>query len=199
MNILYPIIERLNNINIRSSLGRQRGGNKIIIEESHAVELAKRIINALPPVMRALLDVLEVFDLDKWSKLKQLANTELAFKLGDSQISILGIRFTISITPSGYVVLMVTSRDNDKIDAIKRKLADLGLNEGIDYKVRYKDRRGKRTIELTIRHNTVMRINELKKNVLKKLCEMLNRSRREAIIKAILRLAQAPKEYVCIR
>lgn len=100
INALRSILERFDSMKIRYSLGRQKGGIKIIIESNYAIELSRKIINVLPPIMKALLDLLETFGLNKWSKLKRIANAKLAFKPGNSQVNILSIGFTISITPS---------------------------------------------------------------------------------------------------
>lgn len=93
-------------------------------------------------------------------------------------------------------MLVVNRRDPNSIETIKGKLASLGLRDEIDYKVKYKIHRGKAMVELRIGHNAIMRIEELRESVLRKLCEMLNqvedKMRKEKITKAIMRLIQAP-------
>ena len=74
-------------------------GAGIMLWNSNAVILARYIVNNLPDKLKHILDLLEEqIGLDKWSRLKALANMNIGHRHGSSQIEIYGIRFNVLLT-----------------------------------------------------------------------------------------------------
>ncbi|GGI85306.1 hypothetical protein GCM10007112_22870 [Vulcanisaeta souniana JCM 11219] len=54
---------------------------------SNAIELARMIINALPPEVQDLLDAL---NMDKWVEIRQIAQQEINWRPGEMKVMVFG-------------------------------------------------------------------------------------------------------------
>ncbi len=87
------ILEKLSkSLNIKYNLNSKNNIANISFYESHAVKLARAILDAVPPILGEVLDALES---DKWLGIKKISNVEFKYIRGESQVEIYGERFTI--------------------------------------------------------------------------------------------------------
>lgn len=131
----------------------------IVIRSSYAINLVRKIIEALPPVINALFDVLEALGFEKWSKIKEVANTELRFKTGVWQVEIGGVKFSISI-PHSYALVLRVKRC-DPIEA-QRIIDRIRMIYGEDFEIKTR-RNNKGCIEIKIPWNEIKRRDDIKK------------------------------------
>ena len=83
------------------------------------------MINALPPILR---DVLDVLNFEKWNNLRSITEIEPKFRRGEMQIVIAGYGFTVFIHTSA-VVLEHKVRDGVETERVVKALMTVyGVN-----------------------------------------------------------------------
>ncbi|ADY01830.1 hypothetical protein VMUT_1626 [Vulcanisaeta moutnovskia 768-28] len=88
-----------NELKIKYQISVKDTGAGIIFWNSNAVILARHIVNNLPNKLKKILNILEEkLNLDKWRKLKALANVSIGRMHGSSQVEIYGIKFNVLLT-----------------------------------------------------------------------------------------------------
>ncbi|WP_252901158.1 hypothetical protein [Vulcanisaeta sp. JCM 14467] len=98
----------------------------ICFYSSYAVELARMILNTLPPVLQGLLDVM---NLEKWKTIKEIAALELN-RRGESQVIVAGINFSVRFTK--YTVdLRHKAKSNEEVKEVLRRLKSIYGDEFI--------------------------------------------------------------------
>ncbi|GAB6946896.1 hypothetical protein JCM16161A_10260 [Vulcanisaeta sp. JCM 16161] len=163
------ILNKLKTMGIEWSKIESGGKINIVISTNYAIDLAKLIISALPPLMSALLNILENLGLEKWSILKLIANMELNRRKGNAQIEIAGIKFTVRVTRSA-VELQVLRKNETEADEIIKQVKNV---YGKDFDIRKRKYNNK--IKIIIPWVEILRHNDIKAKVVTKLYEMLNR------------------------
>ncbi len=110
-----PLFERLKSMGFRSSEPYSEGNAvKIPFYGSNAIDLAKAMINILPPILR---DVLDALAFEKWERIKRIAEMEVKFRIGESQINVTGYKFTVEVH-EGTVALVHRARDGVEADEV---------------------------------------------------------------------------------
>ncbi|MGC8607636.1 MAG: hypothetical protein ACP5GZ_07655 [Vulcanisaeta sp.] len=187
------ILNRLKTMGIQWSKIESGGKIDVVISTNYAIDLAKLIISALPPLMRAFLDILENLGLKKWSSLKLIANMELNRRKGNAQIEIAGVKFSVRVTRSA-VELQVLRKNETETDKIIEQVKNM---YGKDFDIRKRKYNNK--VKITIPWVEIIRHDDIKVKVVVKLYEMLNRvkddKRRKWIINNIRKLTMNESQH----
>ncbi|WP_054842467.1 hypothetical protein [Vulcanisaeta distributa] len=101
------ILNRLNYIGFRWSPQPGRDATQITFTAGYAIDLAQAMINIIPPMLRDILDILSI---EKWQRIKQVANMEVRFRLGESRVLVGGEPFTVAVS-GGSIRLLRKVRD----------------------------------------------------------------------------------------
>ena len=64
----------------------------VVFRSGYTIDLAKAVINVLPPILR---DILDALDFDKWLRLRHIAEMEIKFRLGGFAVNILKNTFVL--------------------------------------------------------------------------------------------------------
>ena len=181
-----PLFDRLRRIGFRSGKPSLSNSNVVNVRfnSGNAIDLARAIINVLPPVLRDIFDALAF---EKWERIKRIAEMELKFRKGGMQVDVTGYRFTVAVY-GGTVVLIHQVRDGVEaekvIDALKVKYG----NEFYAYI----NKRGK-YLAVIVPAYVVEKYDDIKEQVIEVLCRRLGKTKdekkKEEIAKAIKRLA----------
>ncbi|ADY00738.1 hypothetical protein VMUT_0527 [Vulcanisaeta moutnovskia 768-28] len=147
-----PILSMLKNHDIDYEIfNSAKGEVPIFIRGNNAINLARKIFDTTPPVIRILFDVLNI---DKWNKLKQMS--DLMPIRGISQIKIAGIRFSIDVLKRGVELRVVRCNEVDAHKIIKQ----LKQIYGEDFDVR--KRRAGKCVKVVIPWDEVRHVKTLK-------------------------------------
>ena len=166
---------------------------------SNAINLARALINVLPPILR---DILDALGFEKWERTKRIAGMEVKFRRGEAQISIANHGFTINVQKSTVVLVHKVKDDaevNEVINALKAMYGDefakhVRVNKSGEYQV----------VKIPMR--IFMRYEDIKRKVIEVLCRKLERTKdeekRQIIARQLRRLAPtkgaaAAKNYPC--
>ncbi|WP_446751825.1 hypothetical protein [Vulcanisaeta sp. JCM 16161] len=177
-----PILSMLKNHDIDYEIfNSAKGEVPIFIRGNNAINLARKIFDTIPPVIRVLFDVLNI---DKWNKLKRMIN--LMPIRGTSQIKIAGIRFSIDVLKRGVELRVVRCNEVDVHKIIKQLKQIYGENFDV------RKRRAGKCVKVVIPWDEVKAREDIKMSVIPKLYEMLNRTKnekkKEQIIRALTEL-----------
>lgn len=89
---------------------------------SNAIELARRIVNALPPEVQDLLDALNV---DKWVEIKQIAQQEIKWRPGEMKMMVFGIELSLHVISKNSMELIYYTFDGDEANIIYNELKSM--------------------------------------------------------------------------
>ncbi|WP_243679361.1 hypothetical protein [Vulcanisaeta distributa] len=145
---------------------------------SKAIDLARAIINIIPPILRDILDVLNI---EKWSNLKQIANMELKFRKGESQIDVAGEKFSVVID-NNKIKLMRTIKDWTKVEKILEKIK---IIYGEDFVKQVKVHKSNKYIIIKIPMKLIKEHDDIKVQVIQALrrkYERINDNKRKRVI-----------------
>ena len=98
-----PLLEKLRKMGFRSS-GPYSEGNVVNVAfyGSNAINLARAMINVLPPILR---DALDALSFEKWVNMRRIAEMEVKFRRGEMSVDLAGYKFTVDVQ-KGTVVLV---------------------------------------------------------------------------------------------
>ena len=90
----------------------------------NAIDLAKAMISVLPSILR---DALDVLSFKKWISIRRIAEMEVKWRRGESQIEIAGYKFTVSVRRN-TIKLMHQVKDKTEaeevVDALRAVYGD---------------------------------------------------------------------------
>ena len=150
---------------------------------SNAIDLARAMINVLPPILKDILDALAF---EKWERIKRIAEMEVKFRLSEMQIDVAGYKFTVSVL-KGTVILVHRARDETET---KKVIEALRARYGDEFYA-YVNKSGK-YLAVVIPMYVFEKYEDIKAQVVKVLCEKLEKTKdekkRQIIIKHLKRL-----------
>ncbi|GAB6944980.1 hypothetical protein JCM14467A_17620 [Vulcanisaeta sp. JCM 14467] len=149
---------------------------------SNAINLAGAMINVLPPILR---DILDALGFEKWERIKRIAEMEVKYRRGESQVIVAGYKFTVNARDA---VLVHKAKDRveaeEIIDALRAVYGDEFYT--------YVNKSGK-YLAVIIPMYVFERYDEIKKQVIEVLCRKLERTKderkKQTILKHLIRLA----------
>ncbi len=118
LDMWRPILDKLNSMGFREYQDPLRNTFKITYTSGYATDLAKAMVNALPLVLRDLLNALSI---KKWLDIKQIASMEVKFRLGESRVLVGGESFTVAVS-RGSVTLLRRVRDWAEVGRVLEEL-----------------------------------------------------------------------------
>ncbi|GAB6945280.1 hypothetical protein [Vulcanisaeta sp. JCM 14467] len=91
-----PLFERLRKIGFKSSKPSLVNGYEVMVRfyGSNAINLARAMINVLPPILK---DILGALSFEKWNNLRRIAEMEVKYRRGEMQVDVAGYKFTVSV------------------------------------------------------------------------------------------------------
>lgn len=194
-NAWKQVLNKLGEIGVKWDEDPYESWININFYGSNAIDLAKAMINSLPRILR---DILNAFNAEKWTNIRNMANMKLKFRRGEMQIVVAGFKFTV-IAYNGTTKLVLNTKDPNKVkrvlDALKREYGE-GFIELIHvYEV------GKR-LSIVIPMYVFERYDDIRIKVIEVLCkkyEKVDDERRKQIIIENLKRLIKPTEDVCQR
>ena len=121
-----PLLERLKGMGFRSAKPRTKEGNAVDVPfyGSNAIDLAKAMINVLPPILH---DALDALGFEKWLRIRRIAEMEIKWRKGESQVIVASYGFTVNIL-KGTVILERKAKDDVEVkninDALRVRYGD---------------------------------------------------------------------------
>ncbi len=181
------ILEKLSkSLNVKYNLNSKNNVANISFYDSHAVKLARAILDAVPPILGEVLDALES---DKWLGIKKISNVEFKYIRGESQVEIYGERFTIDYN---NLRLVLSTKNSIRALRIYEKLRNAYEKVSIRQKKGY-------TI-VSIPFKAIIGNDELRNAIRRVLCSKLRKTKNEKtrakIIRALMKLSSS-KEIDC--
>ena len=169
-----PIFKKLWDMGFRWSkkLDLRNNTVNVLFYSSRAIDLSRAMINTLPPILRDLLDVLGP---EKWVKLRSIANMEVKFRIGESQIIIANYGFTVFINES-TVELRRKARNEVEINEVYNTLKSIYGDEFVK-QIRI-NKSGKYLI-IIIPIYLIKMYDDIKRIVIENLCQRLGKTRDE--------------------
>lgn len=157
--------------------------DRIFFFSSNAIDLARSIINVLPPVLSDILDTLKI---KKWINLKQIARMEMKFKIGENQVNIANVKFTVNIHKS-TIELIHKARNENEIKEIVEILRNIyGENFAINM------RKSSKYLVIAIPAYVFEKYEDIRKQVIqviyRKLEKTKDEKKRQIMIKYLSRL-----------
>ncbi|GGI81777.1 hypothetical protein GCM10007112_18110 [Vulcanisaeta souniana JCM 11219] len=176
ISIWIPIIEKLG-IRWRPSHGKI---TRISYYSSHAVELARLIVNTL----QELHDLLNAVGEEKWVIINEIAKKELR-RRGEAQVIVAGERFTVHTPNWRTVILMRRTKSSDMMNTITQKLKERYSNDALIYTHTYRD-----FIVIEIPIKTIINNNDgdVMIQIIKVLCKKIIKAKNEKIRKRLSKL-----------
>ena len=189
-----PILNKLDSMGFKARQDPLRNTFKITYTSGYAIDLARAMINALPSVF---IDLLNALGIKKWLDIRQVANTEVRFRLGESRVLVGGEAFTVAVS-RGSVMLVRRVRDWVEVEKILERLRS---NYGNDFISEVRVHRSGGYLVVTIPARLVKAFDDVKAHVVEVLCKKYWRAKddgtRREIIKALSRLVPAGT-YPCL-
>ena len=149
----------------------------------YAIDLSRAMIAVLPPILR---DVLDALAFEKWSNLRRIAEMELKFRIGESQVIVANYGFTVN-AHKGTVVLMRWTKDDIETKKVIDALKALYGNELHARVSSYGKRRA-----VIIPMYVFEKYDNIRRQVIEVLCRKLEKvkdeRKRQEIIKLLMRL-----------
>ena len=121
-----PLLMRLKSMGFRCGKPNLINGNdvKVRFNGSNAINLTRAMISVLPPILR---DVLDALSFEKWVNLRRIAEMEVKFRIGESQVTAANYGFSVNIRKT-TIMLMHKARDGVEarkvIDALRAVYGD---------------------------------------------------------------------------
>ena len=181
-----PLFERLKNMGFRSGKPNLINSNVVVVPfyGSNAIDLARAMINVLPPILR---DVLDALGFEKWVNMRRIAEIELKWRRGESQVIVAGYKFTVHVR-EGDVRLVHWARDevekDEVIDALKARYGD-GFTVNVHKSGEH--------LDVVIPMYVFEKYDDIRRQVIEMLCRKLEKTKdekkRQIIIKHLRRLA----------
>ncbi|BDR91265.1 hypothetical protein [Vulcanisaeta souniana] len=88
---------------------------------SKAIDMARRIVNVMPPTLKELMDALNV---SKWVTLREMANMELKWRRGKWVVNVLNYKFSVATNP---LMLYHYVKSEDEAQVIINILKENGI------------------------------------------------------------------------
>ena len=185
-SVWVPLFERLKSMGFRN--GKPSLVNGIEVEVgfygSNAIDLARAMINVLPPILRDILDALAF---EKWNNLRKIAEMELKWRKGESQVNVAGYGFTVNARDD-TVVLEHRAKDDAEVkmivDALRARYGD-GFAVNVYKSGKY--------LDVVIPMYVFEKYDDIRRQVIEVLCRKLEKTKdekkRQIIIKHLRRLA----------
>ena len=141
------------------------------------------MINVLPPILR---DVLDALNFEKWVNMRRIAEIEVKWRWGESQVIVAGYGFTVDVRDD-TVVLKHRARNDAEINEV---ISALRARYGNEFTV--STHKGGRYRVVVIPARMIERYEDIKEQVIQILCEKLEKvkdeRKRQAITKHLKRL-----------
>ncbi|WP_252901807.1 hypothetical protein, partial [Vulcanisaeta sp. JCM 14467] len=110
-----PLLERLKGMGFGWRPEPVGGGViDVRFHGSNTINLARAMINVLPPVLR---DVLDALSFEKWERIKRIAEMEVKFRRGEMSVDIAGYGFTVHVYER-TVVLEHKAKDGAEVEKV---------------------------------------------------------------------------------
>ena len=194
LDMWRPIFNKLDSMGFKARQDPLRNTFKITYTSGYAIDLARAMINALPSV---LIDLLDALGIKKWLDIKQVANTEVRFRLGESRVLVGGEAFTVAVS-RGSVRLVRRVRDWVEVEKVLEHLKS-GYGDYFVSGVRIHRSGGYLVVAIPAR--LVKSFDDVKASVVEVLCRKYWRAKddgkRREIIKALSKLVTAGT-YPCL-
>ena len=160
----------------------------VVFAGSHAVDVARGIINILPPIMKDLLDALAI---KTWINMKQIAEYELKFRKGMQIIFIADYAFSVNIR-EGTVEARHNAKDENEVKVIREKLRMFYGDEFANQINVYPEKGGK-YLTIIVPMRLIERYYDIKVQTIRVLCKKLNNvvkdeKKKGTIIRHLIRL-----------
>ena len=181
-----PLLERLRELgfNCGNPIPISDGVVNVRFYGSNAISLARAMINVLPPILR---DVLDALSFEKWLRINQVANMELKWRRGESQVIVAGYGFTVHVQ-KGTVRLMHRARDEIETEMVIEALR-VAYGDGFTVNVNKSSRRRGVVIPMYV----FEKYEDIKEQVIEVLCRKLKKTKderkKQIIAKHLRRLA----------
>ncbi|WP_243671356.1 hypothetical protein [Vulcanisaeta sp. JCM 16161] len=190
-----PILNQLSNIGFKWSPQPGRDAVQITFTAGYAIDMAQAMINIAPPILRDILDVLSI---EKWQRMKKIANMEVRFRLGESRVLVGGEPFTVAVS-RGSVRLLRKVRD---WAGVYRVLEVLRGGYGEDFVSQVKVHRSGGYIVIAIPARLIEGREDIRAQVISVLCRKYWRtsddSRRMEVVRALSRFASLETISACL-
>ena len=167
--------------------------NDIRFYNGNAIGLARAMISVLPPILR---DIMDALSFEKWLNLRRIAEMEVRWRRGESQVNVAGYGFTVKVH-DGTIVLEHKARDGVEADEI---INVLKANYGNEFHA-YVNRSGKYLL-VRIPMYEFEKHDDIKAQVIEVLCKKLEKTKdekkRQEVIKQLMRLAPTKRRPRCL-
>ena len=180
-----PLLDKLKEMGFRSSKPSLVNGDEVEVRfyGSNAIDLARAMINALPSILRDILDALAF---EKWNNLRRIAEMELKWRRGEMRITVAGYEFTVHVQ-KGTVELVHRARDDVEVEEVINALRAVYSIE-LQFNVY---RSGKYRV-VAFLASVFEKYSDIKEQVIRVLCRKYERTKderkRQEIIKTLRRL-----------
>ncbi|WP_054850262.1 hypothetical protein [Vulcanisaeta sp. JCM 14467] len=185
-----PLLERLKGMGFGWRPYPVGGAVDVRFYDGNAIDLARAMINALPPILK---DIFDALSFEKWLSLRRIAEMEVKWRSGEMQIIVVGYKFSVSIL-KGTVVLVHKAKDDAEVKIIVNALRARYGDEFVKY-VRV-NKSGK-YLAVKIPMYVFERYEDIKSQVIEVLCRKLEKTKdekkRQIIIKHLKRLTTPTK------
>ncbi|WP_460172906.1 hypothetical protein [Vulcanisaeta sp. JCM 14467] len=190
-----PLLEKLKGMGF--NWGSVPINNSVInvrFYSGNAINLARAMINVLPPILK---DILDALGFDKWVRIKRIAEMEVKFRRGEMRITVTGYGFTVHVQ-KGTVELEHWMKSDVEVDEVIKALKAV---YGNGLQARVNTRKSGKYRVVTIPMHVFERYEDIKAQVVKVLCRKLERvkdERKKQIITKHLRRLTPTKGAVAV-
>ncbi len=145
---------------------------KVRFLSNYAINLARSMVIVLPPILR---DILDALNFKKWTNIRRIAEMEVKRRKGESQIEIVGIKFTLNVQKSTVVLERKAKNEVE----VKRILNMLKIKYGDEFiKYIHINRSGKYLV-VVIPVRLIERYDDIKEQVVEILCRKYHKVKDE--------------------
>ncbi|ADN50171.1 hypothetical protein [Vulcanisaeta distributa] len=173
------LIGLMTQLGINRRISIKDNGAELMLWNSNAVTLTRYIINNLPDKLRRILNLLEEqLGLDKWGRLRALANISIGHRHGSSQIEIYGIKFNVLLTDK-TIQLRTWCGKGCNIDELISTLNKHGIE--------FKRRNNNNVPEIYIPWSTIKKHNYILSKIVEWLKQTMNNPEKSERIRSLAR------------